>query len=244
MLSLEDTDFPCGLGLREERRGMKIAVLEEILQDNDAVADQNRAAFSEHGIYALNMMSSPGAGKTSLIERMVEGLGNDVRLGVVEGDVETTRDAERLDRLGVPVVQIMTQGACHLDARMVSCALKELDLGELDALVIENVGNLICPAGFRLGEDEKVVVLSVPEGEDKPLKYPFMFRESSALVVNKVDLIPYSPFDLDKAREYALQVNPRLEVFETSCVTGQGMDDWRAWFGRGVKEAKQRRGGA
>lgn len=221
---------------------MKIAVLEEILQENDAVAEENGRSFAENGVYALNLMSSPGAGKTSLIERMLERLGGDVRVGIVEGDIETTRDAERLDRLGVPVVQIMTRGACHLDARMISCALKELDLGELDAVIIENVGNLVCPAGFRVGEGHKAVILSVPEGEDKPLKYPLMFRESSALILNKVDLIPHAPFNLEKAKEYALQINPHLEVFEVSCLTGEGIDRWVSWFRRGMEGARRKQG--
>jgi len=220
---------------------MKIAVLEEILQENDAVAEENRRAFAEHGTYALNLMSSPGSGKTSLIERMVERLGGRVRVGVVEGDIETTRDSERLERLGVPVVQIMTGGACHLDARMISCALRELDLGVLDAVVIENVGNLVCPAEFKVGENDKAVILSVPEGEDKPLKYPLMFRESSALVLNKVDLIPHTPFSLKKARGYALQINPHLQLFEVSCLTGQGVDSWVAWFSRRVEESREKR---
>jgi len=220
---------------------MKIAVLEEILQANDAVAEENRRLFSRHGVYAVNLMSSPGSGKTSLIERTLERLAGDVRVGIVEGDIETTRDAERLERLGVPVVQILTRSECHLDARMISCALKELDLGGLDAVIIENVGNLVCPAEFRLGEHHKVVILSVPEGEDKPLKYPLMFRESSALVINKLDLLPYAPFNLGRAREYALQINPHLEIFEVSCLNGQGIDRWVAWLRRGVDEARRKR---
>jgi len=222
---------------------MKIAVLEEILQENDAVAEGNRRLFSEYGVYALNLMSSPGSGKTSMIERTLEKLGGDIRVGIVEGDIETTRDAERLERLGVPVVQILTRSECHLDARMISCALKDIDLSELDAVIIENVGNLVCPAEFRVGEDHKAVILSVAEGEDKPLKYPLMFRESSALLLNKVDLIPHAPFDLNRAREYALQINPHLEIFEVSSLTGQGIDEWVAWFRRCVEEAKRKRHG-
>jgi hydrogenase nickel incorporation protein HypB len=176
------------------------------------------------------MMSSPGAGKTTLLERTIERLRGRLTLGVIEGDIETTADAERIERAGAETVQINTRGACHLEARMVGAALDQLDLAGVDLLVIENVGNLVCPAAWNLGEDARVVLASTTEGDDKPAKYPQMFAAADALVVNKLDLLPYVDYDMAKVRRYALAVNPRLRVFELSCRTGEGLDSWCEWL--------------
>lgn len=225
-------------GLLQEihRRGgtMKVKVAENILSANDRVAEENSRLLKESGVYVINMMSSPGAGKTTLLEKTLAALKDKYKIGVIEGDVATTADAERIEKLGVPVVQINTGSACHLDGSMVRGALEEFDLGSLDLLIVENVGNLVCPAEFNLGEDHKVMLLSVAEGDDKPLKYPLMFRESAALVINKIDLIPYTNFDMDKARRDSLSINPRLDVFPLSCRTGEGLDGWLGWLESGI----------
>ncbi|MBI5190193.1 MAG: hydrogenase nickel incorporation protein HypB [Nitrospirae bacterium] len=213
---------------------MKVKVAENILSANDRVAEENSRLLKESGVYVINMMSSPGAGKTTLLEKTLAALKDKYKIGVIEGDVATTADAERIEKLGVPVVQINTGSACHLDGSMVRGALEEFDLGSLDLLIVENVGNLVCPAEFNLGEDHKVMLLSVAEGDDKPLKYPLMFRESAALVINKIDLIPYTNFDMDKARRDSLSINPRLDVFPLSCRTGEGLDGWLGWLESGI----------
>lgn len=209
-----------------------IVVNTPVLQDNQAAALENRAFFRERGVYVCNVMSGPGAGKTTLLERTVEALAGRYRLAVVEGDIQTSVDAERLARHGVPTHQINTGGACHLDARLVHDALHHLDadLDTLDALIIENVGNLVCPAEFDLGEHDKVMLLSVTEGHDKPRKYPLMFHEARVLVVNKTDLLPYTDFDLDRAVADARALNLDVEVFPLSCRTGEGLAAWLAWF--------------
>ncbi len=209
---------------------MKVKVVTRILEANDKIADQNRTRFKEAGVYVVNLMGAPGAGKTTLLERTIRELKPHLRIGVIEGDIVGTDDAERIGALDVPVVQINTGGACHLDANMINEVLDELPLKELDMLIIENVGNLVCPAEFRVGEDMKMMVLSLAEGHDKPLKYPLMFRESSALVLNKMDLLPYMNTDLNKVRNDSMALNPNLKIFEVSCVNGAGIDQWATWL--------------
>lgn len=208
---------------------MKVKVVSRILEANDRIAEENRRVFKKKGLFVVNLMSAPGAGKTSLIERTIERLG-DLRIGVIEGDIEGTDDAERIGRFNIPVVQINTGGACHLDANMISEVLSEMPLDSLDLLIIENVGNLVCPAEFKVGEDIKVMLLSITEGHDKPIKYPLMFRESSALLLNKMDLLPYLDVDIDKIKRDALSINPSLSIFEISCKTGEGIEEWAKWL--------------
>ncbi len=209
---------------------MKVKVVTRILEANDRIAEENRRRFQEAGVYVINLMGAPGAGKTTLLERTIEALKPLLRIGVIEGDIVGSDDAERISALNVPVVQINTGGACHLDANMISEVLSEFPLKELDLLIIENVGNLVCPAEFRVGEDLKMMVLSVAEGHDKPLKYPLMFRESSALVLNKIDLLPYMNTDMNKVRNDSLALNPKLKIFEVSCTTGAGIEAWAQWL--------------
>jgi hydrogenase nickel incorporation protein HypB len=209
---------------------MKVKVVTRILEANDRIAEENRKKFQEAGVYVVNLMGAPGAGKTTLLEKTIQALKPHLKIGVIEGDIVGTDDAERIGALDVPVVQINTGGACHLDANMISEVLPELPLKNLDMLIIENVGNLVCPAEFNVGEDMKMMVLSVAEGHDKPLKYPLMFRESKALVLNKVDLLPYVNADINKMRNDSLALNPQLKVFEVSCATGIGIDTWAQWL--------------
>lgn len=209
---------------------MKITVVKNILEANERIAEENRKLFQEKHVTVINLMSSPGAGKTSLLERTIDTLGNRIRIGVVEGDIESTQDAERISKKGVQVVQINTGGACHLDGNMVRDALPAFDLSKLDLLVVENVGNLVCPAEFNMGEDHKVMILSVAEGDDKPAKYPLMFHESSVLLINKVDLLPYVDCSVERIKEVSLGIHPKLEVFEISCKTGEGIDRWSEWL--------------
>ncbi|MDA8424453.1 MAG: hydrogenase nickel incorporation protein HypB [Nitrospiraceae bacterium] len=209
---------------------MKVKVVTRILEANDRIAEENRKRFDEAGVYVVNLMGAPGAGKTSLLERTIRELKPHLKLGVIEGDIVGSDDAERISALDVPVVQINTGGACHLDANMINEVLDEMPLKDLDLLIIENVGNLVCPAEFKVGEDVKMMVLSVAEGHDKPLKYPLMFRESSALVLNKIDLLPYMNTDINKMRNDALALNPKLKIFEISCTTGAGLDQWAQWL--------------
>ena len=208
---------------------MKVKVVTRILEANDRIAAENRKRFQDAGVYVVNLMGAPGAGKTTLLERTIQALKPLLKIGVIEGDIVGSDDAERIGALDVPVVQINTGGACHLDANMINEVLGELPLRELDMLIIENVGNLVCPAEFRVGEDIKMV-LSVAEGHDKPLKYPLMFRESSALVLNKIDLLPYMNTDMNKVRNDSLALNPNLSIFEVSCATGAGIDAWATWL--------------
>jgi len=207
-----------------------ITIERKVLAKNDEIARQNRETFDRHGLFVFNVVSSPGAGKTCLLERTLEVLGGSVRLAVVEGDVQTDFDAQRVARYGVPVVQIVTNGGCHLEAKLVQDALASLPLDQLDVLVIENVGNLVCPANYDLGEALKVVVVSTTEGDDKPLKYPGMFRNASVLVINKTDLLPHLDTDVAALRRNALQINPSLTVFETSCRTKTGIAEWCDWL--------------
>ncbi len=207
-----------------------IRIEQRILKRNSEVAAENRRAFDARGTYVVTLGSSPGSGKTSLLEKALAILREEVSVGVIEGDVQTDNDARRIEALGVTAVQVVTNGTCHLDAQMIQAALDQADLGSVELLFIENVGNLVCPASYDLGEHLRVVVSSVTEGEDKPLKYPAMFRRSQALVLNKTDLLPYLNYDLQLARTYALRVNPSLEMFETSCATGQGVSDFCRWL--------------
>ncbi|MCL0060607.1 hydrogenase nickel incorporation protein HypB [Dehalococcoidia bacterium] len=209
---------------------MKISVMADILEANDRIAAANKEVFGKHCNLVINLMSSPGAGKTTLLERTGEAVRGKLRLGVIAGDIETTRDSERLERYQLPVVQLTTGTACHLDANMIASALPHLDLSRIDILVIENVGNLVCPAEFRVGEDFKVMILSVTEGDEKPLKYPLMFRESALLLINKVDLLEHTNFNLEEARANAQRVNPALEMMDVSCTTGRGIEAWISWL--------------
>jgi hydrogenase nickel incorporation protein HypB len=208
---------------------IKIQVLNNILEMNDSYAAENRRIFEANNSFSINMMSSPGSGKTTLLERTLERL-EPSRVAIIEGDMQTTKDAERLERFGCQIVQISTGNACHLDGKMIHDALADLDLRDVRLLVIENVGNLVCPAEFRVGEDAKVVVLSVTEGEDKPLKYPLMFREAAVCIFNKIDLLPHLDFSLEEARENARQINPQLKFLSISCKTGEGLEEWTDWL--------------
>ncbi|MDT7885329.1 MAG: hydrogenase nickel incorporation protein HypB [Thermoflexus sp.] len=207
-----------------------IPVVKAILSANDAVAAENRVAFDAAGLLAVNLMSSPGAGKTSLILATLERLPPSLRAGVIEGDIASTLDAERIAARNVPVVQINTGGACHLDAPMIHSALSHLPLPDLDLLFIENVGNLVCPAEFDLGAHLRIVVASVPEGHDKPYKYPGMFQKADAVVLNKADLMPYIDFDLSAFRHGLSILRPGIPLFLLSCRTGQGVDEWVGWL--------------
>jgi hydrogenase nickel incorporation protein HypB len=209
---------------------MKINVVKNILDANDRIAMENRTLFDDKGMYVINLMSSPGAGKTSLVEKTIEALKDRYRIGVIEGDIQDTYDADRIAKLDIPVVQINTGGGCHLDGNMIREALPSLDLNRLDLLIVENVGNLVCPAEFKIGENVKIMILSTPEGADKPAKYPLMFQEASVMIINKIDLMPYVSFDLEKARKDALALNPNLKIIEASCKTEEGLGAWIGWL--------------
>ena len=226
-----------GDGRGEEAK--RIAVETDVLAKNNGLAAGNRALFRERGILVLNLVSSPGSGKTTILERTLRELSGRFRCAVIEGDQQTDNDARRIAATGVPVRQINTGAGCHLDAHMVRHALDEFDLDRLDILFIENVGNLVCPASFDLGEDHKVVVLSTTEGEDKPLKYPQMFHASDLMLMNKVDLLPHLDFDLAGCKEMALRVSRGIGIFELSARTGQGMELWYGWLERNVARKKQ-----
>ncbi len=219
------------------KRTVKVVMAQRILRANDQVAKENRERLAS--LLTLNLISSPGTGKTTLLEKTIAGLKGQVNIGVIEGDIYTTRDAERIAGQGADVVQVNTSGLCHLDANMVSRALNELDLQNLDLVVIENVGNLVCPAEFDLGEDFKVALLSVTEGGDKPAKYPLVFRQSQAVVINKIDLLPFSDFDLPAVTEEIKTINPELQFFVLSARTGEGMEAWLAWLKEKVRQKKK-----
>jgi len=214
---------------------VKVKVVTNILEANERIAAENRKIFDEVNIFVMNIMSGPGAGKTSLIERTIKELKGKIKIGVIEGDIAGTDDAERIEKHGIPVVQINTGGGCHLDANMIREVLEDFPLKELDLLIIENVGNLVCPAEFNLGEDMKVMLLSIAEGHDKPLKYPLMFQESSALILNKIDLLPYTDADINKMKKDSLSLNPKLKIFDVSCKTGDGISEWTNWLQSLVK---------
>ncbi len=217
---------------------MKISVVRDILEANERIAQQNKELFKENNMLAINLMSSPGAGKTTLLEKSIEALKDDMRIGVIEGDIQSTHDAERIAAKGVPAVQINTDGACHLDGNMIRDTFKEFNFKELDLLVVENVGNLVCPAEFQVGEDFKVMILSVTEGDDKPGKYPLMFHESKVLLINKIDLLPYVDCSMEKITEESLKINPDLTIFPVSCKTGEGLEEWFKWLKERVEQVK------
>jgi hydrogenase nickel incorporation protein HypB len=225
------------------RTAVKKVVLENVLDANDALAQANRERFDRSGTYVINLMSSPGAGKTTLLERTLERLRGKLRLGVLEGDVQTTLDADRLARFHVPLVQVNTDpgfgGECHLDANMVRSGLSELPLHDVDILIIENVGNLVCPAEFRVGEDVRVMVSSVTEGEDKPLKYPLMFRSAELVLVNKVDLLEHLDFDMEQFLGHLDAVNPAVPRILTSARTGEGVEEWCSWLEQRVQARRR-----
>jgi hydrogenase nickel incorporation protein HypB len=204
-------------------------VEEDILSANKLMASRNSGYFEAKGVVVLNLMSSPGSGKTTLLEKSIKALEGKRPVAVIEGDQQTLNDAERIDQAGAPVVQVNTGNGCHLDAEMIRQALDKLDVQEKSVLFIENVGNLVCPSLFELGEKHRVVIISVTEGEDKPLKYPTMFEHADTCIINKIDLLPYVDFDMAKVKEYALEVNPHLTIMELSAKTGEGMDQWIQW---------------
>ncbi len=216
-----------------------ITIERKVLEKNDALARKNRDRLREHGIFAINIVSSPGSGKTTLVERTLEVLKDALAIAVVEGDVQTDLDARRVAAYGVPTVQLLTNGGCHLEANLVADALAGIELPGLELLIIENVGNLVCPANYDLGEALKVVVLSITEGDDKPLKYPAMFRNASVLVVNKLDLLPYLKCDVDTLVANALAINPQLKVFRVSATSGEGVGAWCAWLRESVVRHKK-----
>lgn len=207
----------------------RIAVVEKIMNANDRLAAENRQRLDEAGVFALNLMASPGAGKTSLIERTVEKLAGRLQLAVIDGDIATSLDADRAAAAGAMAVQINTGGECHLDAVMLQAALPQLDLANVDLLIVENVGNLVCPASFLLGTHQSVLIASIPEGDDKPYKYPGIYRGVDALVINKIDLLPYVPFNMDTFRRGVEILNPGVVTFPLSCRTGEGLERWIDW---------------
>jgi hydrogenase nickel incorporation protein HypB len=221
-----------------------VRVERDILAANDAIAERNRERFRARGIFALNLVSSPGSGKTTLLVRTIERLAGVLAVAVIEGDQQTSFDAERIRATGAPAIQINTGKGCHLDARMIETAVGRLAPVDDSVLMIENVGNLVCPAGFDLGEAHKVVVLSVTEGEDKPLKYPDMFHAASLMLLNKVDLLPHLSFDVERCVANARQVHPGIEIIEISATSGQGLSDWLAWIGRGARASRHPLGAA
>ncbi len=213
-----------------------VQIEQDILAKNNAYAKQNRERLAERGIFTLNLVSSPGSGKTTLLCKTIEMLNGKASVAVIEGDQQTSQDAERIRATGAPAIQINTGKGCHLDAHMVGHAMEKLDLPEDSLLMVENVGNLVCPAAFDLGEAHKVVILSVTEGEDKPIKYPDMFRAATLMLLNKCDLLPYLSFKVDAAIEFARRVNPGIEVIQVSATTGQGMDEWLKWLEVGARD--------
>ncbi len=205
---------------------MEVKVMKNILGENDKIAAENRKLFNDKNILVINLMGSPGSGKTSLLEKTLSKLAEKINVAVIEGDLFTVKDAERIERQNVPVVQINTAGGCHLDAAMVRRAVESLNLDELNLIIVENVGNLVCPAEFDVGENFKAVVLSITEGDDKPLKYPLIFKESAVTLLNKIDLLPYTNFNLENARADLTTIHPNIKIIETSCTTGAGLDEF------------------
>ena len=209
---------------------MEIKVLKDILGANEQIAEKNRQLLGSKGVFAVNLMSSPGAGKTSLILATIKRLKEEIKIGVIEGDVSSSLDAETVSTEGVPVVQINTGGTCHLDANMVSNALSNVPLQDIELLFIENVGNLICPASFALGAHKRVLISSLPEGDDKPFKYPLMFDIADVVVINKIDLLPYLKFDTEAFCQAIKGINEKVKIFQISCATGQGIQEWTSWL--------------
>jgi hydrogenase nickel incorporation protein HypB len=218
----------------------KVSVEQKVLSENDKLAAGLRARFTDNRVLTLNLVSSPGSGKTSLLEKTLGALNNELRMALVAGDVQTDNDARRLEKAGGKIVRpIVTGGTCHLDARMVTKAIDGFVLDKLDILFVENVGNLVCPSSYDLGEDLKVVLISTTEGDDKPLKYPGMFRRSSVMVINKIDLLGSSDFDMGTVKQNALSINGQLNIIELSCRTGEGLDQWFGWLKNRVAEKKR-----
>lgn len=213
-----------------------ITVERKILKKNDEIAAENRSMFSAQELFVINLLSSPGSGKTTLLERTIAQLNGEIPLAVIEGDVQTDRDAQRISQYDVPVVQIVTMGGCHLEAKLVQDALPNLDLSGIRLLIIENVGNLVCPSNYDLGENKKIVIASTTEGDDKPIKYPNMFRVSDVCIINKIDLLPYVDFSTEQFKAFAKQINPALQFFEISAKTGEGIEEWVEWLKRQVGE--------
>lgn len=214
---------------------MEIQIGMNVLEKNDLEAQENARIFQENQVFVLNMMSSPGSGKTTVLENTITALKDEFSIAIIEGDVYTDRDAERIRQLAVPVVQINTHGGCHLDAKMIRDVLPEFDLKAIDFLVIENVGNLVCPAEFRLGENERVAVLSVPEGDDKPIKYPVLFRESGVALINKIDLLPFFDFNMPRVTQEIKGINPDIELFPISCTTKENFTLWLDWLRKNIR---------
>ena len=218
-----------------------VALEQDLLAKNDAYAKENRTRWQERGIFVLNLVSSPGSGKTTLLTATIERLKDRVRISVVEGDQQTSVDADRIRATGVPAIQVNTGKGCHLDAHMVGHAAEHLGLADDSVLMVENVGNLVCPAGFDLGESHKVVILSVTEGEDKPFKYPDMFAAADVMILNKMDLLPYVNFDVEKCIGYALKVNPNLRILKLSATTGENLQAWIEWIESGLEGLRQQK---
>ncbi|WP_196590137.1 hydrogenase nickel incorporation protein HypB [Pectinatus frisingensis] len=219
---------------------MEVPVMENILGSNDKQALQNKEIFDRNGIFVLNLIGSPGSGKTSLLEKTIVSLKNSLKMAVIEGDLFTNKDADRIAGCNVPVIQINTSGGCHLDAMMIKNVIGKLNLAQLDLIIIENVGNLVCPAEFNIGEDNKAVVLSITEGDDKPLKYPLIFKEAATAVLNKIDILSFTNFDMKAARHDITCLNPAVNIIETSCRTDIGIDKWTEWLKNAV-QIKQKR---
>lgn len=217
---------------------MEIPIVRNILEANDKMADQLKQLFIENNVLVLNLISSPGAGKTSLLERTLADLRGEFSMAVVEGDCQTDNDARRVAATGAKAVQINTDGGCHLDSNMVLDAVQNFDLSDIDILFVENVGNLVCPVEFDCGEDHKIALLSVPEGDDKPEKYPALFEKSSVMVLNKSDLLPYVDFDVERATRFATALNKKLDVFFTSCRSGDGLEEWYSWLRTAVDKKR------
>lgn len=215
---------------------MRIELEIDVLTNNNRAAQFNRRLFEETKTLVINVMSSPGAGKTTLLEKTIEALSSEFRIGVIEGDLATEKDAERIRALGAQAIQINTHGGCHLDARMIAAVLPKFELDEIDLLFIENVGNLVCPSSYDLGQQHKVAVLSVPEGNDKIVKYPTMFMRTELVLVNKIDLLPYLDFDIAQAKEDLIGINPQSLLMPVSAKTGEGMDQWLRWIREGIAQ--------
>ena len=217
-----------------------VPVEKKVLNENQRIAEELRQRYARGGTLCLNIISAPGSGKTTLLEKTLAGFGQQDKVAVLTGDLQTENDARRLARYGFPVQQIVTGTVCHLDGRMIERALEPWTSHEIDLLFIENVGNLVCPSSYDLGEEAKIVVLSVTEGEDKPLKYPSIFSKAALMVVTKIDLLPYVPFDLEQAKANARQVHPGIEIIELSCQTGEGFDRWQSWLKQRRSAARER----
>ena len=217
---------------------MKVSVVKDILEANERISNQLREMFSQNNVLVFNLMSSPGAGKTTLLEATVDHFKEKYSIGIIEGDIQSSRDAERLAKHGVKAVQINTNGACHLDGNMIWDAVQQFDLADLDLLIVENVGNLVCPAEFSLGERYKIMILSTTEGEDKPQKYPLMFMESKVLLINKIDLLPYLNIQMDEIRDSCRSLNADLKIFEVSATRGDGLENWFQWLDEKIQDVK------